>query len=162
MRAFWAVVIASVVVGVGGVLTLALAVGEYTDTLRTYTRLEVRYEPDSFVWLEPDYSRARATLLLTNNSPANARITDLNLSLYVDGEFAGTAYERPAAFDVARGATIALPVEMQVTSRGIQAQGGSARLSLGGRIVADFSGVERELVLRMRGNVGQVDRVEGR
>jgi hypothetical protein len=162
MRAFWAVVLASVLIGLAGVLALALAVGEYTGTLRTYTRLEVRYEPGSFVWLEPDYSRARATLVVTNHSPADARIDDIRLSVYFDGEFAGTAYDPPPGFAVARGETRAQEVELQITSRGIQAQGGSARLTLSGSVVADFTGVERELQLRVRGTVGQVSTVEGR
>jgi hypothetical protein len=47
-----------------------------------------------------------------------------------------------------------------VTSRSIQAQGGSAQLGLRGSVVVHFNGIERELALRVRGTIGQVDTVE--
>jgi hypothetical protein len=162
MRAFLAVIVASLAIGVAGVWTLVDAVSQYTSTLRTYTQLEIRYEPESFVWLDADFSRGRATITFTNNSPSGARVTNVNLNLLFDGEFAGSNYGGISEFAVARGETYVLEVEFQVTSRSIQPQGGSAVLGLSGGVVVKFSGIERELALRVRGTIGQVSTVEGR
>lgn len=160
MRAFLAVIGVSLVIGAAGAWTLVDAASQYTSTLRTFTQLEIRYEPDSFVWLDPEFNRGRATIVFTNNSPADARIDDINLNLLFDGEFAGSNYGSTAPLDVARGESQAVEVEFQVTSRSIQSRGGSAVLGLGGSVVVKFRGIERNLGLRVRGTIGQVSTVE--
>jgi hypothetical protein len=150
----------SVVCGLVGGWSLWEAANQYSGTLRSYTQLNIAYQPGSFVWLEPDYSRARLAMVVTNGSPADATVQTLNVHLLFDGEFAGTNYETTPPFTVDRGASREVVVELQVTSGSIREQGGAARLSLAGAIVARFSGIQRELALRVRDDIGVVDRVE--
>lgn len=81
MRAFWAVLAVSLALGVAGLVSLVAAMSEYNSTLETYTQLSIRYEPDSFVWVEPDFGAATTRMVVTNDSPADAVVENLNVFL---------------------------------------------------------------------------------
>jgi hypothetical protein len=77
MRAFWAALAISLALGVAGLISLVAAMSEYNSTLETYTELSIRYEPDSFVWTEPDFSAATTRMVIVNDSPADAVVENL-------------------------------------------------------------------------------------
>jgi hypothetical protein len=160
MRAFLAIIALSMAIGVAGVWTLVDAASQYTSTLRAFTSLEIRYQPGSFVWTDPEFERGRATIVFTNNSPANARVNNVSLYLLFDGEFAGSGISGAETFTLARGESRSVVVEFIVISRGIQARGGSATLGLSGDVVASFSGIDRDVSLQVRHTIGQVATVE--
>jgi hypothetical protein len=156
MRAFWAAIAVSLVLGVTGLVSLVTAMSEYNSTLKTYTQLSIRYEPDSFVWLEPDFSSAQARMVIINDSPADAVVENLSVFLRFDGEFAGTNYERFQPLDVPKGETRIVTLDLLVSTPSVQPQGGTAQLSLDGSATADFEGVERNLHLNVRERIGVV------
>jgi hypothetical protein len=156
MRAFWAALAVSLALGVAGLISLVAAVSEYNSTLETYTELSIRYEPDSFAWTSPDFSAATTRMVIVNDSPADALIENLDVFLRFDGEFAGTNYERFAAVEVPKGETRVITLELLVSTPSIQAQGGTAELSFTGSARVQFEGVERDLNLNVREQIGVV------
>ena len=156
MRAFWAALAVSLILGVAGTISLVAAVSEYNSTLETYTQLSIRYEPDSFAWVEPDFSAATTRMVIVNESPADAFVENLNVFLHFDGEFAGTNYERFPGIDVPKGETRVVTLNLSVTTPSIQPQGGTAQLSFTGSARVEFDGVERDLQLNVREQVGVV------
>jgi hypothetical protein len=156
MRAFWAALAVSVALGVAGLISLVAAVSEYNSTLETYTELSIRYEPDSFVWVEPDFSAATTRMVIVNESPADAVVENLNVFLRFDGEFAGTNYERFEALEVPKGETRVVTLDLLVSTPSIQAEGGTAELSFSGSARVQFEGVERDLNLPIRERIGVV------
>jgi hypothetical protein len=156
MRAFWAALVVSVVMGVAGIVSLVAAMSDYTSTLETYTQLSIRYEPESFAWTDPDFGAATTRVAIVNDSPADAVVENLNLFLRFDGEFAGTNYERFAPVEVPNGETRIVTLNLEVSTPSIQAQGGTARLSLDGSATVRFEGVERDLRLNVNERIGVV------
>jgi hypothetical protein len=156
MRAFWAAIAVSLVLGIAGLVSLVSAMSEYNSTLKTYTQLSVRYEPDSFVWIEPDFGAAQTRMVIINDSPADAVVKNLNVFLRFDGEFAGTNYERFQPLDVPKGETRVVTLDLLVSTPSVQPKGGTAQLSLDGSATADFDGVERDLHLNVRERIGVV------
>ncbi|HYI15547.1 MAG TPA: hypothetical protein VEX37_09155 [Thermomicrobiales bacterium] len=156
MRVFWAALAVSLALGVAGLVALVTATSEYNSTLETYTELSIRYEPDSFVWTEPDFSAATTRMVIVNDSPADAVVENLNVYLRFDGEFAGTNYERFPGVEVPKGETRVVTLDLLVSTPSIQAQGGTAELSLTGSATVQFEGVERDLNLNVRERIGVV------
>jgi hypothetical protein len=156
MRAFWAALAVSLILGIAGTISLVAAVSEYNSTLETYTQLSIRYQPDSFVWVEPDFSAATTEIVIVNDSPADAFVENLNVFLRFDGEFAGTNYERFPGIEVPKGETRVVTLNLGVSAPSIQAQGGTAELSFTGSARVQFDGVERDLQLNIREQVGVV------
>ena len=156
MRAFWAALAVSLALGVAGLVALVTAIAEYNSTLETYTELSIRYEPDSFVWVEPDFSAATTQMVIVNDSPADAVVENLNVYLRFDGEFAGTNYERFPAVEVPKGETRVVTLDLLVSTPSIQAEGGTAELSFTGSASVQFEGVERDLNLNVRERIGVV------
>jgi hypothetical protein len=156
MRAFWAALAVSLALGVAGLVSLVAAMSEYNSTLETYTQLSIRYEPDSFVWTEPDFSAATTRMVIVNDSPADAVVENLNVYLRFDGEFAGTNYERFTPVEVPEGESRTVSLDLIVSTPSIQAQGGTAQLSFTGSASVQFEGIERDLNLNVRERVGVV------
>jgi hypothetical protein len=156
MRAFWAALAVSLALGVAGLVSLVAAMSEYNSTLETYTQLSIRYEPDSFVWTEPDFSAATTRMVVVNDSPADAVVENLNVYLRFDGEFAGTNYERFAPVEVPKGESRTVSLDLLISTPSIQAQGGTAQLSFTGSASVQFEGIERDLNLNVRERVGVV------
>jgi hypothetical protein len=156
MRAFWAALAVSLALGVAGLVSLVAAMSEYNSTLETYTQLSIRYEPDSFVWTEPDFSAATTRMVIVNDSPADAVVENLNVYLRFDGEFAGTNYERFAPVEVPKGESRTVSLDLLISTPSIQAQGGTAQLSFTGSASVQFEGIERDLNLNVRERVGVV------
>ncbi len=156
MRAFWAALAVSMALGAAGLVSLVAAVSEYNSTLETYTELSIRYEPDSFVWVEPDFSAATTRMVIVNDSPADAIVENLNVFLHFDGEFAGTNYERFPGVEVPKGETRVVTLDLLVSTPSIQAEGGTAELSFTGSARVQFEGVERDLNLPVRERIGVV------
>lgn len=156
MRAFWAALVVSLAFGVAGLVSLVTAMSEYNSTLETYTQLSIRYEPDSFAWVEPDFGAATTRMTIINDSPADAVIENLSVYLRFDGEFAGTNYDPFAALEVPRGETRVVTLDLLVSTPSIQAQGGTAELSFTGSATVQFEGVERDLNLRVNERIGVV------
>jgi hypothetical protein len=156
MRAFWAALAISLALGVAGLISLVAAMSEYNSTLETYTELSIRYEPDSFVWTEPDFSAATTRMVIVNDSPADAVVENLNVYLRFDGEFAGTNYERFAPVEVPKGESRTVSLDLVISTPSIQAQGGTAQLSFTGSASVQFEGIERDLNLNVRERVGVV------
>jgi len=156
MRAFWAALAVSLILGIAGAVSLVAAVSEYNSTLETYTELSIRYEPDSFVWTEPDFSLATTRMVIVNDSPADATVESLNVFLHFDGEFAGTNYERFPGVEVPKGETRVVTLNLQVSTPSVQPRGGTAQLSLAGSARVKFERVERDLHLPVRERIGVV------
>ena len=156
MRAFWAALVVSLVLGVAGLVSLVAAMSEYNSTLETYTELSIRHEPGSFEWVEADFGAATTRMVITNDSPANALVENLDIFLRIDGEFAGTNYERFPPLDVPKGESRTVTLELLVTTPSIQAGGGTEPLSLDGSARVQFEGIERDLNLNVREQIGVV------
>ncbi|HEX5164004.1 MAG TPA: hypothetical protein VFV93_01305 [Thermomicrobiales bacterium] len=156
MRAFWAALVVSGVMGVAGIVSLVAAMADYNSTLETYTQLSIGYEPESFAWVEPDFGAATTRIAIVNDSPADAVVENLNLYLRFDGEFAGTNYERFAPVEVPKGETRVVTLNLEVSTPSIQPEGGTAQLSLDGWATVHFDGVERELRLKVDEPIGVV------
>ena len=156
MRAFWAALVVSLALGIAGTISLVAAISEYNSTLETYTELSIRYEPDSFVWTEPDFSAATTRMVIVNDSPADASIESLNVYLRFDGEFAGTNYDRFSGIEVPKGESRIVTLDLQVSTPSIQPRGGTAELSIDGSARVQFERVERDLHLPVRERIGVV------
>ena len=156
MRAFWAALAVSLMLGVAGLVSLVAAVSEYNSTLETYTQLSIRYETDSFAWVEPDFSAAQMRMVITNESPEDAVVENLNTYLRFDGEFAGTNYDRFPPLEVPQGETRVVTLDLLVSTPSVQPLGGTANLSIDGSATVRFDGVERDLRLNVRERIGVV------
>lgn len=156
MRAYLSIIALSVLLGIGGIVGLSDAVSDYTGTLRTYTQIDVSYEPGTFEWLEADFNRARLTITFQNDSPVQAVIEELDLFLRFDDRFAGANYNRFDDVVIPPGESRSVVQELEVTSNTIQAEGGSATLSLGGSMSIRFAGIERGLTLDVADTIGVV------
>ncbi len=156
MRMFLAALAVSLALGVAGLVSLVAAMSEYNSTLETYTQLSIRYEPDSFEWVEPDFGAARTRMVITNDSPADAIVEDLSVFLRFDGEFAGTNYDRFPALEVPQGESRVVTLDLLVSTPSIQAEGGTARLPLDGSASVQFDGIERDLNLNVNERIGVV------
>lgn len=156
MRGFWAALAVSLALGIGGLVSLVAAMSEYNSTLETYTQLSARYEPGSFVWVEPDFGAAQLRMVITNDSPADALIENLNTFLRFDGDFAGTNYDRFQPLEVPQGETRVVTLDLLVSTPSVQPQGGTANLSIDGSARVQFDGIERDLQLPVRERIGVV------
>jgi hypothetical protein len=150
----------SLVVGLLGGWSLWAAASQYNSTIETYTEIDIAYQPGSFVWLDPTFHDARLTMVVTNDSPADATVQNLDVFLRFDGEFAGTNYARFAPLVVERGASRAIELEIQVSTPSVQARGGTAMLTLDGSSTIDFDGIRRELTLNVNDEIGVVPWME--
>ena len=156
MRAFWAALAVSLALGVAGLVSLVTAVSEYNSTLETYTELSIRYEPDSFSWVAPDFSAATTQMVIVNDSPADAYVENLSVFLRFDGEFAGTNYDRFPGIEVPKGESRVVTLDLQVSTPSVRPEGGTAELSFAGSARVQFDGVERDLHLPVRETIGVV------
>ncbi len=156
MRVFWAALAISVAIGLAGLVSLVAAMSEYNSTLETYTELSIRYEIGSFTWVESDFSAAQTRMVITNDSPADATVKNVNVFLQFDGEFAGTNYDRFPSIEVPTGETRVVTLDLLITAPSIQPEGGTANLTFTGSASVNFDGVERDLNLNIREKIGVV------
>lgn len=150
------VLLVTLLIGVVGTGFLVRAVQQFLDANRSYTSFVVRYVPDSFTWLDAEYEHGAAEVTITNDADRLMTIEYLTLHLSFDGEFAGSWYQAWEPVELAPGETITLSPNFTVTTNSIQAEGGSATLTLGGQIRVAYAGIERTLTRNLQGTVGEV------
>lgn len=160
MRWFWLVIGISGLLGVGGAWALAEGVSQYNGTLRAYAAMEVRYVPDSFVWLDPDYASGQATIRFTNGSPSIATIEAMQVFLRFDGAFAGATYTPFEPLTLRPGETKDVDLLLTVTSGSQQPRGGEANLSINGWMRLSYLDLDRTVTLNIGDRIGVVDRVK--
>ncbi len=160
MRWFWLVIGISGLLGLGGVWALAEGVSQYNGTLRAYAAMEVRYVPDSFVWLDPSYGSGVATIRFTNGSPSTATVEAMQLFLRFDGVFAGATYEPFEPVTLRPGETKNVDLLFTVTSGSQQPRGGEATLTINGWMRVSYLDLDRTVTLNVGDRIGTVSRVK--
>lgn len=160
MRWFWLVIGVSGLLGLGGVWALTEGISQYNGTLRAYAAMEVRYVPDSFVWLDPTYGSGRATIRFTNGSPSTATVEAMQLFLRFDGAFAGATYEPFEPLKLRPGETKDVDLLFTVTSGSQQPRGAEANLTINGWMRLAYLELDRTVTLNVSDRIGQVSRVE--
>jgi hypothetical protein len=150
------VILVSVLLGIGGAWLTADAVAQYLNVAHSFTAIHARYVPDSFVWHDPDFQRASARVVITNNSENDALVDYFGINLYFDGEFAGSDYTGWQRFTIPAGEEATVDVEFQTTSPFIRHLGGEANLSVRGQMRLIFDGIEQPMSVRTSGTIGQV------
>ncbi|MFW6075107.1 MAG: hypothetical protein ACOC9Y_05890, partial [Chloroflexota bacterium] len=143
--------------GIVGAWYLQAAFDDYLDATRSYTQVDLRYEDESFKWLDAEYENSEAELTFTNRSSHVVTVAVLDVFLYFDEEFAGADYTTWDPLVVDPGESESFTVGFQTSSNTIQDQGGDADLSLGGRMQLEFEDIAEPLSIRFTGDVGQVD-----
>lgn len=143
--------------GIAGVVVLQNAFADYLDATRSYTQVELRYVDGSFEWLDDEYELSRAELRVTNRSAHVVTVAHLDTFLYFDGEFAGARYTFWEPIEIAPGESRTVEAEFQTTSNSIQDQGGTAELSIRGRMRLEFEDIDEPFSIRYSGDIGQVE-----
>lgn len=149
------VLVATLLVGVGGVFFGARAFSTYDDAAEAFTRVELAYVPGSFEWQDAEFEEATATFRVINDSRFLAVVESFRISLNFDGEFAGSDYDTWQEMRVPGNASREIPVRFTVTANSIQAEGGTADLTFGGQMLVRFERFEQPLSFRFRGTIGQ-------
>ena len=154
------VLVASLIIGIGGVLLGARAILTYGDAAEAFTQIELAYVPGSFEWQDADYENGTATFQLINRSRFRASVESFSIALRFDGDFAGSDYDRWQTMTVPGDEVREIPARFTITTNSIQEEGGTANLSFGGQLLVRFAKFEQPLSFRFRGTIGQVDYVE--
>lgn len=155
------ILIATLIVGIGGLVMGIRAFATYDDAAEAFTRLELVYVADSFEWQSDDYETGTATFRITNGSSFPADIESFSIALQFDGDFAGSDYERWEPIIVPAGESRVIPATFTITSNSIQDKGGTAQLSFSGQVLARFAEFEQPLSFRFRGTIGPVEASDG-
>lgn len=151
------VLLLSFCAGVAGVWFLFAAFDDYLDATRSYTQIDMRYEEDSFQWLDAEYEDSEATLTIINRSDHLVTVRRLDAFLYFGEDFAGADYESWQSVTIDPDEAHTFTVSFQTTTNTIQDQGGEAELRVGGRMSLEFDEISEPLHIRYSGDVGQVD-----
>lgn len=151
------VLLLSFCAGVAGIWFLFAAFDDYLDATRSYTQVDLRYQDESFQWLDAEYEESEAVLTVANRSTHVVTVTQMDVFLYFDGEFAGAEYTTWEPLEVDPGEVETFMVGFQTSTNTIQDQGGEADLSLAGRMRLEFEDISEPLSIRFSGDVGQVD-----
>lgn len=154
------IMLVSLAVGLAGIWFVYDAASTYVAATRAYASVDVRYEPDSFVWLDPEFERGRANLTIHNESDSDVTVALLELHLYFGEEFAGSRYTPWEPLEIPSGTSATVTTEFQVAITRIRPQGGTTELSLRGSITLEFADVNEPLTFPLRGTIGQVSEVE--
>ncbi|MBA2452445.1 MAG: hypothetical protein H0V47_04705 [Chloroflexia bacterium] len=150
------IMLVSLAVGLAGVWFVYDAASTYVAATRAYASVDVRYESDSFIWLDPAFERGRADITIHNESDSNVTVALLDLHLYFDDEFAGSRYTPWQPLEIPSGTSAVVTTEFQIAISRIRPQGGTADLSLRGSITLEFDDVSEPLTFPLRGTIGQV------
>ena len=156
------VLIATLLVGLGGLIFGVRAFITYDDAAEAFTQIELAYVPDSFEWQVSDYNEGTATFRVINDSSFTAEVESFSVHLQFDGNFAGSDYrEHWEPITVPGGESREIPVRFTVTTNSIQSQGGDAQLGFSGQILVRFEEFEEPSSFRFRGSIGQVEASDG-
>lgn len=156
MRLNIVVLLLSLAAGIAGVFVLQEAFADYLDATRSYTQVDLRYVDGSFEWLDDEYENSRAEVSIHNRSTHVVTVAQLDMFLYFDGEFAGARYENWQPVEIVPGDERTFETEFQTTANSIQQQGGTADLSIRGRMRLEFEDIEDPLSIQFSGDIGQV------
>ncbi len=156
MRLNRIVVVVALIVGLGGSWLTARAFQQYLDATEAFSLVDLRQEPDTFRWLDPDYGEAEAVFEFVNRSERDITVESLSLSLRFDQQFAGADYAPWEPMEIPAGERRTFPATFTITANSIQHRGGDANLSFRGQMKLSFANIEEPLVVRFRGQIGQV------
>lgn len=133
-----------------------MAITSYVDAVETFTRVDLDYVEDSFIWQDPAFNHATASIDIINDSGHDLRVTSFNITLRFDGAFAGADYGRWEELEIPAGETRRVQLVFQVTTGSIRGQGGTAELGVQGSMTLDFDEVEEPLRVPFAGTIGSV------
>jgi hypothetical protein len=150
------VILVSVLLGLFGAWLTADALAQYLNTARSFTAIRTQYVPDSFEWQDPEYRRARAEIVIVNESENDALVDYFSISLYFDDDFAGADYEPWERFVVPAGEERTFEVNFLTTAPFIRHLGGEATLRVRGQMRLVFDGIQQPMTVRTSGTIGQV------
>ncbi len=156
MRLNPVVLVVSLLVGLGGLFFGVRAYLTYNDAAEAFTKIELSYVRGSFQWQDPEYDEGTATFQVVNSSRFRAVVESFRVSVYFDGEFAGSDYDRWQDLTVAGNETREIPARFSITTNSIQSQGGTADIAFAGQLLVRFAQFEQPLSFRFRGTIGQV------
>ena len=148
--------LAALLSGVIGGWVLWSDIEQYTSALRTYSAVSVAYEPGSFRWTDDRFGGATVQMRVSNESGVATTVENIDVHLNFSGAFAGSSYDRFQPVPLAPGEERVLEFTIQVTAPSIQATGGTADLGIRGDATVAFDGLERDLHLPVRGEIGVV------
>jgi hypothetical protein len=150
------IILLSLLLGAFGTWFSIDAVGQYLNTTRSLGAMEVRYVEGSFVWLDPDYERARASFEIVNASRNDVTIPHYGQQLRFDNAFAGARYHDWEILRIPAGESQTFEVVFFIPVADIRRQGGEAELTVEGQLRLDFEGIERDMTVRTWTRIGQV------
>lgn len=150
------VLVITVLIGVVGIAFSVRAYTTYEDAAEAFTRIELRYVPDSFQWEDSDFEEGTARFLVVNDSRFSATVESFNISLRFDGRFAGSDYDRWQQVVVSGNEVVEIPTRFTVTANSIQHEGGTANIGFAGQLVVRFNEFEQPLSFRFGGDIGEV------
>jgi hypothetical protein len=151
------VLVASLLVGLGGLFFGVRALLTYNDAAEAFTQVELVYVRGSFQWQDAEYDQGTATFQVVNRSRFRAVVESFRISVYFDGEFAGSDYDALPDLIVPGHETREISAHFSITTNSIQNQGGTANLAFGGQTLVRFAKFEQPLSFRFRGTIGQVE-----
>ncbi|CAN5828731.1 hypothetical protein BH23CHL2_BH23CHL2_13830 [soil metagenome] len=154
------ILLATLLIGVPGMIFTVRAFGTYEGAADAFTRVELQYVEGSFAWEDPDFEIGAARFRVVNNSKFDATVESFSISLRFAGQFAGSDYNRWESIVVPGGESVEIPAVFTVTANSIQERGGTANLQFSGQMVIRFEEFEQPLSFRFRGEIGQTTYVE--
>lgn len=154
------ILLATLLIGLPGLIFTVRAFGAYEGAADAFTRVELQYVAGSFAWEDPDFEIGTARIRVVNNSKFDATVESFNISLRFGGQFAGSDYNRWEAIVVPGGESVEIPAVFTVTANSIQERGGTANLQFSGQLVVHFEEFEQPLSFRFSGEIGQTTYVE--
>lgn len=150
------VILVSVLLGVFGIWFSAQAVGQYLNTVRSFSNVELEYIEDSFTWEDPGHERAHAEFVMRNQSENEATISYLALNLYFDDDFAGARYQPWDPIVVPAGESVTVEVPFLVSIENLRPAGSEADLRVSGEMRLEFEGIQRDMTVRVVESIGRV------
>lgn len=156
MRLYWIAMLAALLSGAVGGWALWSDADQYSSTLRTYSEVSVTYEPQSFRWTDDRFGGATVEMRVVNASGVATTVENIDVHLTFSGAFAGSSYARFQPVALAAGEERVLAFTIQITAPSIQATGGTATLGITGDATVAFEGLERDLHLPVRSEIGVV------
>lgn len=156
MRLHHWVLLVSLIAGVIGAWFAQDAFRQYLDATEAFTEVSMRYEPDSFEWLDPEFDRGQAQLTIINDSSHDVVVDHMNMFLDFDGDFAGARYDPWENVEIPAGETHTFTAEFLITANSIQPQGGEAELRIRGTMGLEFEEIEEPYSVKFGGTIGQV------
>lgn len=142
--------------GVFGVWFAQDAFRQYIDATEAFTNVSMEYEPDSFVWVDPEFDVGQANLTIINDSDHAVVVEHMSMFLDFDGRFAGAHYDPWEDVEIPAGESYTFTAEFTITANSIQSRGGEAELGIRGTMGLEFDEIDEPYTVRFQGDIGTV------